>query len=366
MNIYITDKCILMILSTIVCVFSIGVTPISVFAFLMMISFFGIHYYFMKPMIFHIILAVSIGLCFAFAPFCFYIPTITYDMFLSYQKSFRNIMSVLVISILPYLFHASYFSPEILITILLVFSLSLLLANRNKNLTTLEHRYMEIRNESEDEKIFLELKNKDLMEKQDYEIHTATLRERNRIAREIHDNVGHMLSRSILQVGAQIALCNNEEEKNRLYELKETLTSAMTSIRESVHDLHDESLDLHREIDTLIKHFTFCPVTFEYNITAGLNRRNKYAILAIIKEAFSNIIKYSNATNVSLILREHPALYQLLIQDNGTSIGILKSDGMGLSNIKERVESLDGLLKITTDQGFRIFISIPRKKEVLQ
>jgi signal transduction histidine kinase len=40
------------------------------------------------------------------------------------------------------------------------------------------------------------------MEKQDYEIYLATLRERNRIAREIHDNVGHMLSRSILQIGA--------------------------------------------------------------------------------------------------------------------------------------------------------------------
>ena len=42
-------------------------------------------------------------------------------------------------------------------------------------------------------------KNKDLLEKQDYEIHVATLKERNRIAREIHDNVGHMLSRSLLQ-----------------------------------------------------------------------------------------------------------------------------------------------------------------------
>lgn len=51
-------------------------------------------------------------------------------------------------------------------------------------------------------KLVMEQRNRELLEKQDNEIYLATLRERNRIAREIHDNVGHMLSRSILQVGA--------------------------------------------------------------------------------------------------------------------------------------------------------------------
>ena len=56
----------------------------------------------------------------------------------------------------------------------------------------------------------LQEKNKNLMEKQDYEIYLATLRERNRIAREIHDNVGHMPSRSILQMGALITIHKEE------------------------------------------------------------------------------------------------------------------------------------------------------------
>lgn len=45
---------------------------------------------------------------------------------------------------------------------------------------------------------------------QDYEIYLATLKERNRIAREIHDNVGHMLTRSILQLGA-LSVINKDE-----------------------------------------------------------------------------------------------------------------------------------------------------------
>ena len=53
------------------------------------------------------------------------------------------------------------------------------------------------------------------MEKQDTEIYLATLKERNRIAREIHDNVGHMLSRSILMVGALKTVNQAENLKSR-------------------------------------------------------------------------------------------------------------------------------------------------------
>ena len=60
----------------------------------------------------------------------------------------------------------------------------------------------------------MEQKNKELLEKQDYEIQVATLNERNRIAREIHDSVGHLLSRSILQLGALKAVHRQEPELN--------------------------------------------------------------------------------------------------------------------------------------------------------
>ena len=58
----------------------------------------------------------------------------------------------------------------------------------------------------EEKALLLSEKNKALAEKQNSEIYAATLRERNRIAREIHDNVGHVLSRTILLTGAARAL----------------------------------------------------------------------------------------------------------------------------------------------------------------
>ena len=69
-------------------------------------------------------------------------------------------------------------------------------------------------------------------------------------------------------------------------------------------------------------------------------RTIKYAFLSITKEALSNIIKHSNATAVSILMREHPALWQLVIQDNGTLQSPSATEGIGLENMKERIRKL--------------------------
>ena len=96
----------------------------------------------------------------------------------------------------------------------------------------------------EEKALLLSEKNKALAEKQNSEIYAATLRERNRIAREIHDNVGHMLSRAILQMGALSTVYEEEPLHGQLLKVNDTLNLAMNNIRESVHDLHDDSVDL--------------------------------------------------------------------------------------------------------------------------
>ena len=113
-----------------------------------------------------------------------------------------------------------------------------------------------------------------LAEKQNYEIYAATLKERNRIAREIHDNVGHLLSRSILITGAAKAINTSETLSPVLDNLDHSLNQAMTSIRTSVHDLHDESLNLKEVSESLTSEFTFCPVTLDYDMGFEVPREN--------------------------------------------------------------------------------------------
>ena len=234
--------------------------------------------------------------------------------------------------------------------------------------------FHQIRDDSEEHTLLLSEKNKALLEKQDYEIYAATLRERNRIAREIHDNVGHVLSRSILMTAACKTINKDEALAPLLENLEASLNDAMNSIRSSVHDLHDDAVDLEDAIKGLVKDFTFCPTALTYDMSRQVPREVKYSLISITKEGLSNVMRHSNADSVNILLREHPALYQLCIEDNGTSGNEIPdiqagadsnkvnniSSGMGLSNIRDRVKSLGGTVQITQEKGFRIFVTIPK------
>ncbi len=211
----------------------------------------------------------------------------------------------------------------------------------------------------------LKKKNAELIQAKDDEVYFGRLKERNRIAREIHDNVGHMLTRAILQLGALIAICKDETLKNGLNDLKETLDTAMNNIRNSVHDLRDEAIDIPSAIEEIAAPLkNDRNLKLEIDISSDVNKEVKYAIIGVVKEAVSNIIKHSDNENVDITLIEHPAMYQLVVHDygeksgQGMSLDKVDITGMGLDNIKARVNGVGGNVLITADDGFRIFVTI--------
>lgn len=250
-----------------------------------------------------------------------------------------------------------------LLTLLLVIlfcSVACLIKRRSGVVVHTRQSLWNLRDQSAEMAMHLAEKNKDLMEKQEYEVHLATLGERNRIAREIHDNVGHMLSSAILQVGALRAVNAQQMLQEPLETLSQTLGEAMDSIRNSVHDLHDDSIDLHLQLQTLAQRFAFCPLILDDEIEGQVEKEVRYCLIMVVKEALSNIVKHSNATQVRVVLREHPALYQLIVEDNGTQIAQCPTPGLGLRNMQERVQALCGQFHVQRDRGFRIFISLPK------
>lgn len=163
-------------------------------------------------------------------------------------------------------------------------------------------------------------------------------------------------------ISTLIMMVSEESTKEMLHILKDSLVSAMDSVRTSVHDLHDESIELYSEINKLIEQFAFCSVEFDYNIEEINDKNIKYCFIMVVKEAFSNMIKHSNANHVKIIMNEHPAIYQLIVQDNGKSVNVREGDGIGLKGIEERVNNLHGNVNITSMHGFKIFISVPKYK----
>lgn len=304
---------------------------------------------------------VSSAVFIVYSIVCFYMPALLFFIpLLCYDAFFNRIKWLSATAFLPlaagFVQTRSAFSAVVCSLILS----SYMLKRRTCSATSIKGDYFRLRDSNREMSLQLQKNNKELIEKQDYEINLATLKERNRIARDIHDNVGHLLSRSILQVGAMLAAIKDEESGKSLSSLNSTLSEAMNSIRTSVHDLYEESVNLKVEMRKLIDNFKFCKIDFAYDVENNPEKDIKYCFLAVAKEALSNIIKHSNATAVSLTVREHPALYQLIIHDNGASEKAESDEGIGLKSIKERVSSVGGYLNISTDRGFRIFISIPK------
>ena len=254
------------------------------------------------------------------------------------------------------LLHLYLFPISLWLYFLLLFVLAFQLQNTTEKKEYWEQKYRRTRNENYEHSYDLMEKNKALRQNQDYEIHLATLKERNRIAREIHDNVGHLLSRSLLQTGALQVINHDAALDAPLHTLKESLDTAMTSIRNSVHDLHDESIHLQTALSDLQKEAADLAVSLHYKMQTEPPKEFKYAILAITKEALTNTRRHSNAARFDIYLTEHPAFYQLILKDNGTMIREDFSGGIGLENMRERVKQLGGEFHIATTDGFRIQI----------
>ena len=314
--------------------------------------------YFLEIPTFHICTAFLWGAFACFVPqaLCFF-PLIAYDMLLakSVYPFIPYIIAIFVQRDLWTLPHGIFLCIGFLCTILLYYYA--------KMHDSLIRQFKKSRDDSMELQALLQDKNRTLIQKQNAEIYAATLKERNRIAREIHDNVGHLLSRSILMTGALKATSTKTTLTPNIQVLEESLTSAMDTIRNSVHDLHNRSIDLHETFQTLLNDFHYCEISLDYDVQSEIPADIKYTCIAILKEGLSNIIKHSNATKVTLLLREHHSLYQFSLYDNGSTISpSITHTGIGLVNINERVSALQGHLQITTDAGFRIFITIPKQE----
>mgnify|MGYP003293391783 CR=1 FL=1 len=261
------------------------------------------------------------------------------------------------------------------IILLLIFCvLSIYLSIRTERTLHMKEDYTSIQDTSRELYLAQVEKNQHMLENQDYEINLATLNERNRISKEIHDNIGHLLSRSLLQIGALLMITKDDTTKEVLTDLKDSISSGMDDIRTSIHNMHDESIDLYTELYTLVKEFTFCHINFEYDLSEQPELKLRYCFISTLKESLANIVKHSKATDVYVILREHPAFYQFIIDDNGELTQTDKTrirrqlhhtnsnEGMGLHNIIDRVTGFHGTISFNLDHGFQTFITIPKEQ----
>jgi signal transduction histidine kinase len=198
----------------------------------------------------------------------------------------------------------------------------------------------------------------------------ATLQERNRIAREIHDSLGHTLTIFNFHLSAALRLFHSNPSKaeNLLLEVKQLSDSALQEVSQSVTSLrtnllHGQSLvSAITDLITKFQQTTGVVPQWEINIPEDLADRYQTAIYRITQESLTNMSKYAAMTEAKIQIYQADRAIHLLIQDNGRGFDVSKNTtGFGLQGIRERVMLLAGQLEITTapHQGCQITVMLP-------
>lgn len=247
-----------------------------------------------------------------------------------------------------------------------------LLSLRTAQLEREQERMRRTRDELQERALALEARNRDLADRQDYEVELATLAERARIAREIHDNVGHQLTRASLQTEAlRVVHANEPGVAADFADVKRTVDEALQLVRASVHALNDNATDLSVQLERIVEDArSDGGPQIELEVFAEhvpANVANCFA--AILREALSNTMRHARAQNVTVRCMEHPSFYQLIVTDDGAGATPADSrnaaEGMGLGSMRERVETLGGTFTAgprAGAPGWRVFATVPKQQ----
>jgi PAS domain S-box-containing protein len=197
---------------------------------------------------------------------------------------------------------------------------------------------------------------------------TAALEERQRLARELHDAVSQTLFSAtiIAESLPNTWLRNQTRGAEQLHQLITLNRAAMSEMRTLLLELRPEAL-LKTRMSTLLQHLvdaakgrraieTQLQVEGEDGI---LPQPVHVALYRIAQESINNVLKHSEATEVSIWLQMEPERAQLRIRDNGKGFALEPvSDGLGLDNIRERASAIQATLDIQSQPNIGTEVSV--------
>ncbi len=201
----------------------------------------------------------------------------------------------------------------------------------------------------------------------------ATMRERNRLAREIHDSLGHYLTVVNVQLEAARAVFAREPAKalEALRKAQALTREGLAEVRRSVAALRAspiENRDLAQALEPLLEECRTAGLVADLKVKGeveALDPRAAHALYRAAQEALTNVRKHSRATRVQVTLDfQRPDRVCLTVADNGVGLQpqALDGPGFGLLGLRERVGQLGGNLEFRRNepQGLALQVSLPR------
>ena len=217
----------------------------------------------------------------------------------------------------------------------------------------------------------LQMANRKLEEYAQEQVRMTETRERNRLAREIHDTLGHSLTGIITGIEACIMLMDiaPEATKEQLRAIAEVARNGITDVRHSVNALRPdalETLSLESAIRKLVEESekstgVKIDLVFPENLQ-DLDQDEEDVLYRIVQESITNAIRHGKATHIDVRMEHVDNDLRIRIADNGKGCDNIQS-GFGLHHMQERIDMLKGTLSYSGKDGFVIEAVVPIRVE---
>lgn len=196
----------------------------------------------------------------------------------------------------------------------------------------------------------------------------AEEKERTRIAKDLHDSVGQMLAALKINLNS----ISKEKSDGQLIKTTQILDDTIIEMRSISHAMMPESLiknGLAKALIDITSHVNTNQTKVMVNVDnwKGWSRTGEYVLYRIVQELLNNTLKHANASHVVIELNQFEDEINLIYEDDGKGINLadVKSDGIGLKNMMNRISSINGHIEFDSHPGggFTAIIAVPLKLE---
>jgi two-component system, NarL family, sensor histidine kinase DesK len=188
----------------------------------------------------------------------------------------------------------------------------------------------------------------------------AAVAERERIARDLHDVLGHTLSVIVLKAELAGRLIERDPQRaiQEISDVEKTARTALSEVREAIGGYRSQGLPAEMELARNTLQSAGVMLACESPLP-HLHAAEETVLCLAVREAVTNIVRHAQATHCRMSFTTSSGSYHsLIITDDGNHPNL--QEGNGLRGMRERVESLGGRLSITTDPGVTLLIELPK------